>query len=156
MNIYNKNIRLIVFTCLGIALGIYIGSQSANLGISALSLSPPKKVNKILNLIQQNYVDKVAVDSLENLAINEILAHLDPHSIYLPAIEAKNQNENLEGNFDGIGIEYNVINDTLFVTNVRTDGPSFKAGILKGDKIVAVTEKYLVVKLCLPRILPEN
>ena len=152
MNNYNKYIRLIVFTCLGIALGIYIGSQTANLGISALSLSPPKKVNKILNLIQRNYVDKVAVDSLENLAINEILAHLDPHSIYLPAIEAKNQNENLEGNFDGIGIEYNVINDTLFVTNVRKDGPSYKAGILKGDKIVAVNGEIFSGKA----LLTEN
>lgn len=138
MNNSNKNVRLFVFTCLGIVLGIYIGSQSASLGLNALNLSSPKKVNKILNLIQQNYVDKVAVDSIENLAINEILAHLDPHSIYLPALDAKNQNENLEGNFDGIGIEYNVINDTLFVINVRKGGPSFKAGLLKGDRIIAV------------------
>lgn len=138
MHSFNRNFRVIIFTCLGIALGIYIGSHSVNLGISAFSLSPPKKVNKILNLIQRNYVDKVAVDSLENLAIDEILEHLDPHSIYLPPIEAKNQNENLEGNFDGIGIEYYVLNDTLFVTHVRKDGPSYKAGLLKGDKIIAV------------------
>lgn len=152
MNKTNNYIRLFAFTCLGIALGIYIGSQSANLGISALSLSPPKKVNKILNLIQRNYVDKVAVDSLENLAIDEILTHLDPHSVYLPALEAKNQNENLEGNFDGIGIEYNVLNDTLFVTNVRKDGPSFKAGLLKGDRIVAVNGEIFSGKA----LLTEN
>lgn len=152
MNSTNKNIRLFVFTFLGIALGIYIGLQSANLGISAFSLSTPKKVNKILNLIQRNYVDKIAVDSLENLAIEEILAHLDPHSIYLPAIEAKNQNESLDGNFDGIGIEYNVVNDTLFVTNVRKDGPSFKAGLLKGDRIIAVNGEIFSGKA----LLTEN
>lgn len=138
MNIIKSKSWFIVFIVAALVVGVYLGLQFANLGISTLSLSPSKKVNKILNLIQQNYVDKVAVDSLEDLAINEILAHLDPHSTYLPAIDAKNQNENLEGNFDGIGIAYNVINDTLFVISVRKDGPSYKAGLLKGDRIVAV------------------
>lgn len=144
MSTTKKNIQLAVFTCLILALGIYIGSQSSDLKISSgLGLSPSRKVNKILNIIQKKYVDKIAVDSLEDLAINEILTRLDPHSVYLPPIQAKNQNESLEGNFDGIGVEYYMIRDTLFVTHVRENGPSFKAGLLKGDKIIAVNGQKL-------------
>jgi carboxyl-terminal processing protease len=144
MSTTKKNIQFAVFTCLILALGIYIGSRSSDLQISSgLGLTPSRKVNKILHIIQKKYVDKVAVDSLEDLAINEILAHLDPHSVYLPPIQAKTQNESLEGNFDGIGVEYYLINDTLFVTHVREDGPSFKAGLIKGDKIIAVNGQKL-------------
>jgi carboxyl-terminal processing protease len=109
----------------------------------SLSLQRNQKVDKILKIVKNNYVDKVNSDSLENLAINEILGSLDPHSIYLPPVEAKSQSESLDGNFEGIGIEYYVINDTLFVTHVRADGPSFKAGLLKGDRIISVESENL-------------
>jgi carboxyl-terminal processing protease len=95
----------------------------------SLSLQGKQKVDRILKIVKNNYVDKVNTDSLENFAINEILSSLDPHSVYLPPIAAKTQSESLEGNFEGIGIEYYVVNDTLLVTHVRADGPSFKAGV---------------------------
>lgn len=104
------------------------------------------KVNRVLNLIRKNYVDSVNVDSLENLAIGEILDHLDPHSIYLPPTQAKKQSESLEGNFEGIGIEYYLLSDTIFITSVRPSGPSEKAGLLKGDKIIAVNGEALTGK----------
>ena len=104
----------------------------------SLSLQGKQKVDRILKIVKNNYVDKVNTDSLENFAINEILSSLDPHSVYLPPIAAKTQSESLEGNFEGIGIEYYVVNDTLLVTHVRADGPSFKAGLLKGDRIISV------------------
>ena len=71
-----------------------------------------------------------------NLAIQTILCQLDPHSIYLPAQELKQVNEDLEGQFFGIGIEFNIINDTINVVNVLSKGPSEKAGLLIGDQII--------------------
>lgn len=104
------------------------------------------KVNKVLNLIRKNYVDSVNVDSMENMAIGEILTHLDPHSVYLPPSQAKKQSESLEGNFEGIGIEYYLLSDTILVTSVRQSGPSEKAGLQKGDKIIAVNGELLTGK----------
>jgi carboxyl-terminal processing protease len=114
--------------------------------LPSLSLNRTEKVAKILKVIKNNYVDSVNTDSLEELAINDILNSLDPHTIYLPPVQAKSQNESLEGNFEGIGIEYYILNDTLFITHVRKDGPSYKSGLKKGDKIIEVNQKELNTK----------
>lgn len=120
--------------------------------LPSLSLNKTEKVAKILKVIKNNYVDSVNTDSLEELAINDILNSLDPHTVYLPPIQAKNQNESLEGNFEGIGVEYYILNDTLFVTHVRKDGPSYKSGLKKGDKIIEVNQEALNTK----GLLSEN
>ncbi|MBC7652976.1 MAG: S41 family peptidase [Oligoflexus sp.] len=118
----------------------------------SISFQPKEKLDRILKVIKNNYVDSVNTDSLQDLAINEILSSLDPHTVYLPPIQAKTQNESLEGNFDGIGIEYYILNDTLFITHVRKNGPSFKAGLMRGDKITAVNDEKLDDK----NLLSEN
>lgn len=130
------------------AIGFFLGTryQEGNYFESnflPLDFEKNNKVNKVLNLIRKNYVDSVNVDSMENLAIDEILNNLDPHSVYLPPVQAKKQTENLEGSFEGIGIEYYMLADTLFVAAVKPDGPSEKAGILKGDRIIAVDGELL-------------
>jgi len=97
-----------------------------------------QKVNEILHIINKNYVDEVNSDSLNNLPIDSLLHKLDPHSVYLPPAKANEFAETLNGNFEGIGIEYYILNDTLLVTNVIKDGPAFLAGIKQGDRIIKI------------------
>lgn len=96
------------------------------------------KVEEVMQIINDNYVDSVKIDTVQNMAIHEILKHLDPHSAYLGPSEARLLTEDLEGNFDGIGIEYYILNDTLLVTSVSPGGPASKAGLKHGDKILAI------------------
>ncbi len=100
-----------------------------------------EKVEQVMQIINDNYVDSVKIDTIQNMAIQEILKHLDPHSAYLAPSEARLLTEDLEGNFDGIGIEYYILNDTLLVTSVNPGGPASKAGLKHGDKILAINRK---------------
>jgi carboxyl-terminal processing protease len=100
-------------------------------------------LQEALDLIKMKYVDSVRVDSLEGKAIQEMMTELDPHSVYLPPVDLKEANEDLAGNFEGIGVEFNVFNDTVNVVYVIPNGPSDKAGIQIGDKIVKVNDSLL-------------
>lgn len=102
-----------------------------------------QKVEDIIHIINKNYVDEVNADSLQHLPIDSLLHQLDPHSIYLPATKAYEFAETLQGNFEGIGVEYYIINDTLLVTNVLKDGPAFLAGVKQGDKILRIDSAYV-------------
>lgn len=102
-----------------------------------------QKVEDIIHIINKNYVDEVNADSLQHLPIDSLLHQLDPHSIYLPATKAYELAETLQGNFEGIGVEYYIINDTLLVTNVLKDGPAFLAGVKQGDKILRIDSAYV-------------
>lgn len=155
----NNSSKYFILITVAVFFGMVLGAtyqQNKENGLlkrlPSLSLNKTEKVAKILKVIKNNYVDSINTDSLEELAINDILNSLDPHTIYLPPIDAKNQNESLEGNFEGIGIEYYILNDTLFVTHVRKGGPSFKAGLKRGDKIIAVNQEELNTK----GLLTEN
>lgn len=96
------------------------------------------KVEQVIQIINENYVDSVKIDTIQDTAIQEIIKHLDPHSAYLQPSEAQLLSDDLEGNFDGIGIEYFILNDTLLVISVNHGGPAFKAGLKHGDKILAI------------------
>lgn len=149
-NAKSQFFKYFIVVVIAMLFGVILGStyqqnviDSPNSSFPSFSLQRRSKLDKILKVVKNNYVDSVNTDSLQELAIADILNNLDPHSIYLPPNAAKNQNETLEGNFDGIGVEYYVLNDTLFVTHVRPDGPSFKAGLLRGDKIIAVNGEMM-------------
>jgi carboxyl-terminal processing protease len=100
-------------------------------------------VQEVLNIIDSKYVDSVHEDSLNDLAIQGILSQLDPHSYFIPAAEQVEMNEDLQGNFQGIGVEFQILNDTVNITNVLSGGPSDKAGIIVGDKIVRVNDSVV-------------
>jgi carboxyl-terminal processing protease len=103
-------------------------------------LSP---VQEVLDIIKDKYVDSVHSDSLSEEAIQGILAHLDPHSYYIPAVDQVEMNEDLLGNFQGIGVEFQILSDTVNVTNVLSGGPSDKAGLQVGDQILMVNDSMV-------------
>jgi carboxyl-terminal processing protease len=100
-------------------------------------------VQEAMDLIRTNYVDPVSTDSLAQDAIEAMLTHLDPHSIYIPARYVTELNEDLQGNFQGIGVEFQIIDDTVNVVNVLPGGPSDKAGIHVGDKFLKVGDSVV-------------
>ncbi len=103
-------------------------------------------LQEAMDLIKARYVDAVQIDSLNEDAINAVMDHLDPHSVYIPASGVQEAAEELQGNFEGIGIEFNLFKDTVNVVYVIPDGPSEKAGLQIGDKIVAVNDSSIVSK----------
>lgn len=134
---------LIIAFCL--VLGILLGQSFQNSKGESTLFFPvtPKfsnltKLNEIFNFIEDAYVDSVDKNELMETAITETLAKLDPHSYYIPAKKFETFNQPLEGNFDGIGVEFRIVKDTVVVINVIEGGPSEKAGLLDGDRIVFV------------------
>jgi carboxyl-terminal processing protease len=129
------------------ALGMYLGYQlrehSGNR--SFLNFGKRNNVQEIIDLVKSRYVDDVKMDSISELAINEILSHLDPHSAYIPSSELKDVNEELMGNFQGIGVEFQIFDDTVNVINVIKDGPAEKAGIAIGDKFLKVNDSVSLI-----------
>ena len=138
--------NLLVASCyagilaLGMAVGPKFGRESKLIQSGNFLSGGTEKVEQVLNIIKENYVDPVKVDTLQHLAINQILSHLDPHSSYLPPVKAREQSQSLEGNYYGIGVEYTILNDTMLVTSVKS-GPAEQAGIEAGDKIIKIDQR---------------
>ena len=111
-----------------------------------ISRSRNDKLNSILNIIESNYVDSVNRNDLVETAIPAILKKLDPHSVYIPAKDLARANEPLQGNFEGIGISFNMLTDTILVISTIPGGPSEKLGLLPGDKILYVNDSLVAGK----------
>jgi carboxyl-terminal processing protease len=123
--------------------GMIIGFRlryNVNTGNSFFKLAKRTPLQEVIDLINMKYVDKVNTDTLGNEAIQEMLGHLDPHSVYIPASILQEVNEDLEGNFEGIGVEFQIINDTVHVVNVLPHGPSDDAGLQIGDRFLKVND----------------
>jgi carboxyl-terminal processing protease len=112
-------------------------------GRKFFSVDKSYPLQEVLNLIKERYVDKVKVNDLTDTAIAAVLSKLDPHSVYIPADEVEGVNEDIAGNFFGIGVEFDILQDTINVINVVPDGPSFKAGIKTGDKFIKVNDSVI-------------
>ena len=132
-----------------VVLGIMIGSFYANhFSGNRLTIvnNGSSRLNNLLRIIDDQYVDKVNIDSLVDKAIPTILSELDPHSVYISAKDAQAAADDLNGSFSGVGIEFVIRQDTIRVQNVIKNGPAEKAGIIAGDKIVYVDGKRFVGK----------
>ncbi len=106
----------------------------------------PSTVQEVMDPINLRYVDSVHPDSLSDDAVMAMLGHLDPHSIYIPANRLAEVNEDLQGNFEGIGVEYFILSDTVYASNVLANGPSDKAGIKTGDRFLKVGDSVVTGK----------
>ena len=102
-----------------------------------------RKLNLILQEVQNNYVDTIDMKAMTDAAVEAALATLDPHSIYLPPVQLTESETELSGNFEGIGIQFNVPNDTAIVLSVIPGGPSEKAGLNQGDRIISVDDRTI-------------
>lgn len=141
-----------LFIALAVVAGIWIGKVTAprsfhNAGNRIpLNRFAENKLVYLLSLIDSKYVDPINTDSLTDAFIPDILAELDPHSIYIPAQNFSEMNEALEGEFDGIGIIFNMLTDTVVVLNVLSGGPSDKAGLMNGDRIIMIDDSLVTGK----------
>lgn len=100
-------------------------------------------VDEVISLISHKYVDSVSLDTLGDNAIEGMLSHLDPHTIYIPPANLNEMNEDLQGNFEGIGVEFQIFSDTVNIVSVLEKGPSEKAGLKVGDKIIKVNDSIV-------------
>lgn len=140
-------IYLPIIFSLVLLLGLFIGSTflSSNKSFIADETSQNnfKKVTEILRYVQSEYVDTIDGSDLIDKTIISMLENLDPHSSYITADELQAMNEPLQGNFEGIGIEFNIVDDTIRVVNVIQGGPAESVGMQTGDKIVKVNDTII-------------
>ena len=148
---YKNSKHTILFPLLlaaGIVLGVMLGqlvgrnraeSQIRNI-VNRSNLQLNNKIMQTCMLIEHQFVDSISIDSLSELVIPLMMKELDPHSDYIPARDMQQVNEPLEGEFDGIGVMFNAATDTVIVLSVIPNGPSAKAGVVAGDRIIEVND----------------
>src|SRR5579872_1495576 len=139
----NYQISLPLVLCIGLAAGLLVGASINSKSPRKSDGGEIEKLREVLSLVQNEYVDKGKTDAVVEDAITHILGKLDPHSAYIPAREKTEANEDLKGNFEGIGIEFNIFQDTLVVVAAISGGPSEAVGLRPGDKIVKVDGKSI-------------
>ena len=130
-----KPLQPLIYAAL-IAIGFYLGSANKN-SVNTVD----SKLNNVMQMINEHYVDSVNHISFEDKAINAILQKLDPHSSYISTQEFKSIAEDMQGSFSGIGIEFNIIEDSIVVISPISGGPSEKLGIKSGDRIISIENK---------------
>lgn len=143
----NTNTALPILFSLAVVLGMFVGYKiHSNMPMSKSFFSAGNKsaVNEVMQLIRQRYVDSINLDSAEEMAVDGLLSTLDPHSVFIPASKLREVNEDLEGRFEGIGIEFNIFNDTVHVLSVMEKGPAKRSGLQVGDKILKVNDSSAV------------
>ncbi len=139
-----KWLNPLIYTCLliaGIIMGAVLTSKRQTSVVSSSTHKQSGKLDNVLDFIQENYVDTLNRKKLEEGTLTAMLKQLDPHSDYIPAAELQETNEPLQGNFHGIGIEFNIVNDTICVVHPIQGGPSERLGVKAGDRIVKVDTK---------------
>ncbi|MDB5201220.1 MAG: carboxyl-terminal protease [Ferruginibacter sp.] len=145
MNRKNLQVWLPLLFSITLIAGMFMGYKMRDglPGKSFFYLQKQRPLQEIMDLIKSRYVDDVNMNDLSDTAIQAILSKLDPHSAFIPAEDLEKVNEDINGSFFGIGIEFNIIDDTLHVINVLKDGPSDKAGLKTGDKLLKAGDSTL-------------
>ncbi len=140
-----SKVRIPFFIGLSIAIGILIGStfNYKNKSVLFSSNTNEAKIKKLINYIQYDYVDEVNTDSLLDDAITNMLKKLDPHSVYIPKEELQRVTESMQGKFVGIGVSFLMHEDSVVVTGIIKNGPSEKAGVKAGDRIILANRDTL-------------
>ena len=141
-----RAIVLVLILAVGWFAGLYFGRQLTGNQLHQLLNSPISKNDKLsqtISIIEQAYIDPITRDSLIELAIPALIHKLDPHSVYLPPQDLKVAEEPLKGEFDGIGVVFNMGTDTVLIMNVVPTGPSRKAGVQSGDRIIKVNDTLI-------------
>ena len=137
----------------GILLGAGINKKSIAFGSEQNAM---QKIKAVLGYVQDNYVDSVNPEKLLELTLVDLLQHLDPHSDYFTSEQVKKMSVQMKGSFEGIGIEYNFLRDTLVVLAIVPGGPSENSGIEVGDRIVLANGKLIVGKKLDEKFVQEN
>lgn len=145
MSNYKTSVRLSLFVVVAVLAGTVLGIllERAALRNAYETVRQGDKLSWALSEIERRYVDPITRDSLAELAVPVLLQELDPHSVYIPASEFAATNEPLAGTFDGIGVMFNMLTDTVQITNVISGGPSASAGIVAGDRIITVNDSVI-------------
>jgi len=143
-----KNLLLVLIVFLAIISGVVLGnllSRRAN-GSGFSRMSSHSKVDDLLSIINAQYVDTVNTKELTEELMTDLTSKLDPHTVYIPASDLADVNSELEGSFSGIGVQFNIQNDTIMIVAVISGGPSNKVGLMAGDRIVQVNDSVFVGK----------
>ncbi len=138
-----------------LAAGMFLGYKMRDgmPGRSFFYTDSRRPVDEVMNLLKNRYVDSVQLNALADTAIQAMLAKLDPHTVFIPADDVERTNEDIAGSFFGIGIEFEIFKDTINVINVFKDGPSEKAGLQAGDKLINVADSQVAgVKITATRV----
>lgn len=151
-----KNLSLVIIVLAALISGILLGNLIATREHKGLNdafgnifknfSTSNNKISEIIQQIDSYYVDTVNVNNLTEEMAAELIAKLDPHSVYIPAKDLEIVNNELEGSFSGIGVQFNIQNDTIMIISVISGGPSEKAGLLAGDRIVMVDDSVFTGK----------
>jgi len=136
-----KYYKFPIFLALAVICGIFIGAVMNSDGSKNNITQSFKRYYEILNYVENDYVDTVNMDELVDFSIVKMLEKLDPHTAYIPKKDIDIARSQLEGDFEGIGIEFNIIKDTIYVVAPISGGPSEAVGLMAGDKIVKVDDK---------------
>jgi carboxyl-terminal processing protease len=143
-----KNLWLVGIVFLSIITGIVLGNllSRRSIGVGIFAQKSNNKVSDLLSIIDAAYVDSVNVNEMTEELMTDVASKLDPHSVYIPAADLADVNSELEGNFSGIGVQFNIQSDTVMIVSVISGGPSEKVGLLAGDRIVQVNDTAFVGK----------
>ncbi|MCA6380792.1 MAG: S41 family peptidase [Cytophagales bacterium] len=139
----NYQISLPLILCIGLAGGVLIGAGLTSKSGGSEVNQDVQKLREVLTLVKKEYVDETKTEGLVEDAIAHLLSQLDPHSAYISSKDRISANEDLKGNFEGIGIEFNIFHDTLTVITTLSGGPSEAVGLRSGDKIIKVDDKVI-------------
>ena len=144
----NRYMPMILALCviIGILIGTFYANHFSGNRLNIIN-SGSNRLNNLLHIVDDQYVDNVNIDSLVEKAIPQILSELDPHSVYISAKDVEMTNDDLKGSFSGVGIEFIIREDTIHVQNVISNGPAERAGLLAGDKIVTIDDEPFVGKV---------
>lgn len=147
MNNNSSNRRVLwlpIVAAVALSIGLIMGFSinlrrpSASIRSTQSTSGSPSKIDLTLSLLKSYYLDPIDTDTVVENLMHELMSQLDPHSMYIPAEDMQAVNEPLEGEFDGIGVVFNMTTDTVVVLNTVAGGPSYKAGILPGDRIITI------------------